>query len=137
MMRASELAEAWKREGKDLTPVARVMNALDPLLRQGRFHEAEGVLDHGLELLSGSSKHAGAPPESPAGEPAWLSGLAPSHQTPDALRAEIDALRALEVAWRETVWKSCLLDGLKASRSRGKPVLLWVFIDRPADDARC
>ena len=28
-------------------------------------------------------------------------------------------------------------DGLKEARATGKPVLLWVFIDRPADDARC
>ena len=54
-----------------------------------------------------------------------------------ALKAEIEALRAPNVAWRGTVWKSCLLDGLKESRSKGKPVLLWIFIDRPTDDARC
>jgi hypothetical protein len=137
MARASVLAEAWKREGKDLTPVARVMNALDPLLRQGRFQEAESVLDRGLQLMGGSSERADAPPESPTAEPAWLSSPAPNRLTVDALKAEIDALRAPGVAWRETVWKSCLLDGLKESRSKGKPVLLWVFIDRPADDRRC
>ncbi|HLJ09989.1 MAG TPA: hypothetical protein VKU82_02310 [Planctomycetaceae bacterium] len=57
--------------------------------------------------------------------------------TPDALQAEIEALRASKVAWREIAWKSCLLDGLTESRARGKPALLWVFIDRPSDDARC
>ena len=40
-------------------------------------------------------------------------------------------------AWREIAWKSCLLEGLKESREKKKPVLLWVFIDRPTDDARC
>ena len=39
--------------------------------------------------------------------------------------------------WREIAWKSCLLEGLKESRAQKKPVLLWVFIDRPIDDARC
>ena len=57
--------------------------------------------------------------------------------TPEALQAEIDALRAPKVAWREIAWKSCLLEGLKESREKKKPVLLWVFIDRPTDDARC
>ena len=58
--------------------------------------------------------------------------------TPDeALKAEIEALKAAKVAWREIAWKSCLIEGLKESREKKKPVLLWVFIDRPADDARC
>jgi hypothetical protein len=56
---------------------------------------------------------------------------------PEALRAEINALMSPKVAWREIAWKSCLLDGLKESRAKGKPALLWVFIDRPVDDARC
>ena len=58
-------------------------------------------------------------------------------QTPQALKAEIEALKADKVAWREIQWKSCLLEGLKESREKKKPVLLWVFIDRPADDRRC
>lgn len=55
----------------------------------------------------------------------------------EALKAEIEALKVAKVAWREIAWKSCLLEGLKESREKKKPVLLWVFIDRPADDARC
>jgi hypothetical protein len=57
--------------------------------------------------------------------------------TPEALKAEIEALKAGKVAWREIAWKSCLIDGLKESREKHKPVLLWIFIDRPIDDARC
>ena len=57
--------------------------------------------------------------------------------TPDALQTEIEALKAPKVAWREIAWKSCLLEGLKESRAKNKPALLWVFIDRPIDDARC
>jgi hypothetical protein len=57
--------------------------------------------------------------------------------TPDSLMAEIEALKAPKVAWREIAWKSCLLEGLKESRAKNKPALLWVFIDRPVDDARC
>jgi hypothetical protein len=57
--------------------------------------------------------------------------------TPEALKADIEALKVAKVAWREIAWKSCLLEGLKESRARNKPALLWVFIDRPVDDARC
>ena len=57
--------------------------------------------------------------------------------TPKALQAEIESLKAPKVAWREIAWKSCLLEGLKESRAKNKPALLWVFIDRPFDDARC
>ena len=55
----------------------------------------------------------------------------------EALKTEIEALKPAKVAWREIAWKSCLLDSLRESRAKGKPILLWVFIDRPADDARC
>ena len=57
--------------------------------------------------------------------------------TPESLKAEIDALKAAKLAWREIAWKSCLLEGLKESRAKNKPALLWVFIDRPIDDAHC
>ena len=56
---------------------------------------------------------------------------------PAAVKAEIETLKPDKVAWREITWQSCLLSGLKEARARNKPVLLWVFIDRPADDARC
>ncbi len=56
---------------------------------------------------------------------------------PETVKAEIDALKAPKVAWRGIAWKSCLIEGLREARAKKKPVLLWVFIDRPADDARC
>ena len=65
------------------------------------------------------------------------AGAAEKAQTPQALKAEIEALKADKVAWREVQWKSCLLKGLKESREKKKPMLLWVFIDRPVDDRRC
>jgi hypothetical protein len=55
----------------------------------------------------------------------------------DPLQAEIKALIAPKVAWREIDWKSCLLEGLREARAKNKPALLWVFIDRPIDDERC
>lgn len=68
---------------------------------------------------------------------ASLAEVAPARRTPGTLKAQIEALRARKPAWREISWKSCLLEGLKESRARKKPALLWIFIDRPADDARC
>src|SRR5437868_14671855 len=53
-------------------------------------------------------------------------GSALKLRTPEALQAEIEALKPGKVAWREIAWKSCLLEGLKESRAQGKPVLLWV-----------
>lgn len=61
----------------------------------------------------------------------------PPQATPESLKAEIESLRPAKLAWREIAWNPCLLDGLKESREQRKPVLLWIFIDRPADDARC
>jgi hypothetical protein len=54
-----------------------------------------------------------------------------------AIESEIGSLKAAGVAWRKIAWKTCLLEGLEESRASRKPVLLWVFIDRPSDDARC
>ena len=71
-----------------------------------------------------------------------ISAQQPARSTPgagtlDGLQAEIEALKPAQVAWRQIAWKTCLLEGLQESRAKGKPVLLWVFIDRPCDDARC
>src|SRR5216684_6140923 len=110
------------------------MKQFKPLLRQGRLKEAEAVLDRGLSLLGDSRKGDSDQPASPADEPPVSSRPAKRAESPEALRAQIETLRAPHVAWREIAWKSCLLDGLKESRSQGKPALLWIFIDRPADD---
>ena len=69
----------------------------------------------------------------------WAKDERPAKKapTPEALRSEIEALKAAKVAWRAIAWKSCLLEGLQEARAKNKPALLWVFIDRPIDDARC
>ena len=45
---------------------------------------------------------------------------------PEALKAEIEALKPAQLAWREIQWRTCLLDGLKEAREKKKPILLWV-----------
>jgi hypothetical protein len=67
----------------------------------------------------------------------WSQDSRATTPSPESLKADIDALKAPRVAWREIAWKSCLLEGLKEARARNKPALLWIFIDRPIDDARC
>jgi hypothetical protein len=46
-----------------------------------------------------------------------------------SLRGEVQSLKVEKVAWRTIQWKTCLLDGLKASREQKKPLMLWIFID--------
>lgn len=62
---------------------------------------------------------------------------AKKEKSAESLLAEIEVLKAPQVAWRGIAWKTCLLEGLQESRASKKPVLLWAFIDRPIDDARC
>ena len=72
-----------------------------------------------------------------------ISGFAAESQQPSgrksftALQSEVHALKVEKVAWRQIQWKTCLLEGLKASREQKKPLMLWIFIDRPFDDERC
>ena len=56
--------------------------------------------------------------------------------TPDALKAEIEALRDAKVAWRTVEWRTCLLDALKEAAMEKKPVFFWVLGGAPAD-GRC
>ena len=55
----------------------------------------------------------------------------------DDLNKQVASLKQDDVAWRKIDWKTCLLDGLSESKKQNKPILLWVFIDRPIDDERC
>ena len=57
--------------------------------------------------------------------------------TPEALKAEIEALMPAQLAWREIQWKTCLLEGLREAREKKKPILLWVVGPGEALDGRC
>ena len=57
--------------------------------------------------------------------------------TPEALQTEIEGLMPAKIAWREIQWNTCLLEGLKESREKNKPVLLWVVGPGEALDGRC
>ena len=58
-------------------------------------------------------------------------------RTPAEIGAAVDALHVDEVPWREVAWRTCLVQGLNESRETNKPLILWMFIDRPIDDERC
>lgn len=58
-------------------------------------------------------------------------------RSPEAIRETVEALREKDVAWRQVEWRTCLLDGLAESLRTKKPLMLWIFIDRPIDDERC
>ena len=68
----------------------------------------------------------------------WCHGTATSakESTPDALRAEIEALKPAKHVWRQIAWKTCPLEALKAAREQKKPVIAWVFLGLPTDE-RC
>ena len=45
-------AQEWQRTGRDLSPVAAIMQGFDPSVKAGKFAEAEAILDRALALLS-------------------------------------------------------------------------------------
>jgi hypothetical protein len=56
--------------------------------------------------------------------------------TPEALKADIEALKPAKHVWRAISWKTCPLEALQASRKQNKPVIAWVFLGLPTDE-RC
>ena len=57
-------------------------------------------------------------------------------RSPEALQAEIAALKPADHVWRAIPWKTCPLEALKASREQQKPIIAWVFLGIPTDE-RC
>lgn len=128
-----------------------LMQKFPELMQAGQVQEAEALLDRVIHLLGldqrGTERvpdKTGRPPNSPkTNSPAPHAKDRKSPQTsaaklsPGELVAQVTALKQQDVAWRKIAWKTCLLDGLKASRERHKPIVLWIFIDRPIDDERC
>ena len=136
------------RSGVPPLEAARMMESFQQQMEAGRPRQAEAILDRVLKLLNVSTEPTqdkgkekadpgqqgssqGAPPEALSN----LLVMQPLSQA--AVQQAITALEKPEVAWRKIAWETCLLDGLKKSRDEAKPIILWVFIDRPIDDERC
>ena len=56
--------------------------------------------------------------------------------SPEALQAEIAAMKPPKHPWRAIGWKNCPLEALKEAREKHRPVLVWVFLGNPTDE-RC
>jgi len=52
MQQVQTTVKEWKQQGRDLSEVAPLMQELEPLLREGKFQEAEAVVDKILDLLN-------------------------------------------------------------------------------------
>jgi Spy/CpxP family protein refolding chaperone len=147
IQRIERRAQKMQQNGEDVSDVQKLMQQLAPLVHQGKMKEAQALIDQ-VERLAGlkAAVKPGGKAESddetkPADDrrrtrPMPEAGLRKRY-SPEDIRAEFAALEQEDVAWRQIAWKTCLLDGIKASREQNKPLMLWVFIDRPVDDQRC
>ena len=64
--------QKWQQEGRDLSPIMRIMQELEPLMKQGKLPEAEAVLDRALERLLGKTLEGpkpSVPPQQPGKDP--------------------------------------------------------------------
>ena len=105
---------------------------------EGRHQEAEAVLDRVLKALGLGAAETPGPKELgnlPVARFKEIARLGPLSY--EAVQKQVKGMKKESVAWRKIKWKTCLVDGLKASREQNKPIMLWIFIDRPIDDERC
>ncbi|MBI2926675.1 MAG: hypothetical protein HYY24_13345 [Verrucomicrobia bacterium] len=52
MQKVQAGVERWQQDSRDPSPVVEVMQDFEPLMKEGKFKEAEAVLDRALERLS-------------------------------------------------------------------------------------
>ena len=121
---------------------ARIMNGFQKAMEAGNPREAEAILDRVLKMLeledASESDRRGKGDTTLNETPKEISKLERSALLSlDELKQSVDALKREDVAWRKIKWETCLLSGLQRSRNEQKPLILWVFIDRPTDDERC
>jgi hypothetical protein len=68
--------EKWQGEGKDPSPVGRIMEKFEPLMKEGKILEAEALLDQALKMLKEGNERSQAPAPIPAQKIAWAEDLA-------------------------------------------------------------
>lgn len=138
VQRLQQLAKDLQQTGGDVSKVGRLMEKLGPLLQKKNFNEAEKLIDESKILGDDKQTPKGNTKPSDKEEARRLPEAGLIEQSSiDEVRAEVAAMKVHDVEWRKIAWKTCLLDGLKASREEQKPIMLWIFIDRPIDDERC
>jgi Spy/CpxP family protein refolding chaperone len=116
---------AQSETGSPPFAVSELMTQFPKLMQTGKHKEAEAILDEALQRLNVGK------PQTPVPTPPQ------SADSPEKVCENIEAMRVKDIAWRKIEWKTCLLDGIKASREQNKPIILWVFIDLTVDDKRC
>ena len=120
----------------------KTMETFSQAMRHSRVQEAEAILDRVMKMLNirpdavpqDSQEQSAVLPR----EPESVTRL--TRQPTESLaeiKQSVSALHVEDVAWRKIEWETCLLQGLQRSRMENKPLILWVFIDRPIDDERC
>ncbi len=132
IQRVQRRAQQMQQNGDDVSEIQALMTQVPDLMRQGKVDEVERLLEQALQkagedidqIKDDQSHH----------DP---TNTLPKQYSPREIRDEVEQLKKEDVAWRKIEWKTCLLDGLTASREQNKPIMLWIFIDRPIDDERC
>jgi hypothetical protein len=103
-------------------------------MKEGKFKEAEELLDQAFKLLGGEEKK---PEKGEKGSALVVPKPTDSGPSPEALKAEIESLQPAKLVWREIPWRRCLLAGLEEARAQNKPVILWAFINGSPSNGRC
>lgn len=90
------------------------------------------------QVLQAIHKKRAHPPETPKSSKE-LKPVKPleKKRSPEEVQKDAQSLFAPMAPWRTIGWQTSLITGIQESRKVKKPILLWVFIDRPVDDERC
>jgi hypothetical protein len=135
LQRMQQLAQEIQQSGGDVSDIQKLMQKIGPLLQQGKWEAAEQLIDRALKLRADEARSERG---SAGGKEARReSSIELKRSSAETVHAEVAAMKKPDVAWRKIAWRTCLLDGLEESRQQKKPIMLWVFIDRPIDDERC
>lgn len=141
--RIKKEVESRVSSGSPPMEAAKLMQGFSELMQKGRVDDAEAILDRVMRMLQ--LQPEGKVPRSPNTDGAMLPqrprAIARLAQMPKLsfaeLRKSVSDLHVDDIAWRQIPWETCLINGLQRSRAERKPLVLWVFIDRPIDDERC
>lgn len=136
--RMQEHAQKVAQKRGDLSHIQKLMQQVESLMQQNQPAEAEQLLDKALQEFGAEKPADHRSKTDQHGDAANRRRAAPlGSMSPSEVSREVAALKKPDVAWRKISWKTCLLDGIQASREQKKPIMLWIFIDRPIDDERC
>ncbi|MEM7476289.1 MAG: hypothetical protein AAF483_14945 [Planctomycetota bacterium] len=138
-----QLAKSIEGPQRKLQMLQGGMQEFEQFMQQGKLDEAQAHLGEMLRVLGepeGKAKSRQPIPTGGSSKKATGTDreLAPlPDYSPEELKREYARIYEEDVPWREINWRTCLLEGIAESKAEQKPILLWIFIDRPIDDERC